>query len=830
MEKKINIDKNHGYYLPLFNLKGLKSSITPFFGGDLKLDHHHYAIEPTTEVSLFQNNLSRNVIFTVDGRQYFLNGQTSHQQKDTVTVSVGPLYQIVERKNALFKLTITSYVPVDDNLEVHQIVIENISNEAFNIDVVTAVPIYARSADNLRDHRHVTALLNRIKVYEQGVSVKPTLSFDERGHLRNEHIYSVFANIDGVKVNRKITNVDDFLDGGSFSFPKGIYQKDSKVRQGYEAIGAIGFEPFDLKPNEHKTLTLTIGIHDSEIDVSSLPAKYFNEKNFQQELLKTKQFFEKYIEQLNFEITNEKTSDLLKWVTIQPVLRRYFGNSYLPHHDYGRGGRGWRDLWQDLLALIMFNESSVKDLLYNNFAGVRIDGSNATIIGSKPGEFVADRNKIVRVWSDHGAWPLLTTKMYIDETGDLDFLFEKQYYFDDQFTHYTKQTKSNIAKDHILKNQNESYRGTVLEHLLLQNIVAHKNIGAHGFVRLEDADWNDGLDMAHGLGETIAFTHFYANNLKLIAALVKEANQDIYVFKSLHDLIFDKMLLSEFYNQVASFDEEIVLLDKEKLILKLTELYEARIKHLNSNAWIKDTHLQSYINNDGEFSDNEQTMSLTGQAMALLSETLDKADAKKIADTTKKMLYDSEIGGYRLNSDYDAVLYNMGRAYGFAYGHKENGAMFSHMSLMYIYGLYNYDLVDFGHQGYMTLINRSLDKSSNVLAGIPEYFNDRGIGKYVYLTGSATWLLKLLRDQIFGIKLNLGKLTLQPKLTKDEFIDAKATIHTVVKGKALKVTYINEKGLDYGKYAIKKVTSKGIDVTNDLASANEFMEVYLDEV
>jgi len=31
---------------------------------------------------------------------------------------------------------------------------------------------------------------------------------------------------------------------------------------------------------------------------------------------------------------------------------------------------------------------------YDNFAGVRIDGSNATIVGRQPGEFKADRNNI----------------------------------------------------------------------------------------------------------------------------------------------------------------------------------------------------------------------------------------------------------------------------------------------------------------------------------------------------------------------------------------------------------------------------------------------------
>ena len=69
--------------------------------------------------------------------------------------------------------------------------------------------------------------------------------------------------------------------------------------------------------------------------------------------------------------------------------------------------------------MLFMEPEGVRPLLFSNFAGIRIDGSNATIIGHEPGEFIADRNNIPRVWMDHGAWPFLTTRLYIDQTGDL---------------------------------------------------------------------------------------------------------------------------------------------------------------------------------------------------------------------------------------------------------------------------------------------------------------------------------------------------------------------------------------------------------------------------
>ena len=47
----------------------------------------------------------------------------------------------------------------------------------------------------------------------------------------------------------------------------------------------------------------------------------------------------------------------------------------------------------------------VRQMLIDNFGGVRFDGTNATIIGSKQGEFIADRNNICLLY---------TSKVHID--------------------------------------------------------------------------------------------------------------------------------------------------------------------------------------------------------------------------------------------------------------------------------------------------------------------------------------------------------------------------------------------------------------------------------
>jgi cellobiose phosphorylase len=150
---------------------------------------------------------------------------------------------------------------------------------------------------------------------------------------------------------------------------------------------------------------------------------------------------------------------------------------------------------------------------------------------------------------------------------------------------------------------------------------------------------------------------------------------------------------------------------------------------------------------------------------------------------------------------------NMGRCFGFAYGHKENGAMFSHMAVMYAYALY---LRGYARQAYRVLdhiYQQSVNfQVSRVYPGIPEYFNSRGRGVYPYLTGSASWYLLTVLTQAFGVRGRLGDLEISPKLVIEQFGDErKASILTYFAERNLKLTYQNPDQLDYGSYKVDRV-------------------------
>ncbi len=90
-----------------------------------------------------------------------------------------------------------------------------------------------------------------------------------------------------------------------------------------------------------------------------------------------------------------------KFPAFQPVYLAV--GSFLPHHDYGRGGRGWRDL-AGLRFLLLMNPQNGA-MIEKNYGGVRITGTNATVIGDGDGNFIAGQKRNRIVWMDSCTWP-----------------------------------------------------------------------------------------------------------------------------------------------------------------------------------------------------------------------------------------------------------------------------------------------------------------------------------------------------------------------------------------------------------------------------------------
>ncbi len=210
-------------------------------------------------------------------------------------------------------------------------------------------------------------------------------------------------------------------------------------------------------------------------------------------------------------------------------------------------------------------------------------------------------------------------------------------------------------------------------------------------------------------------------------------------------------------------------------------------------------------------------MTLTGQVFPIMAGVATEEQVDQAACAVKEVLWDQRHGGPRLNTNFGGVQMDLGRAFGFVYGEKENGSVFSHMAVMYSYALYVRRRPQLGREVWETLYRKSSDQqTARIFPGIPEYFNGNGRGAYCYLTGSAPWLVFLLLTQAYGLRGELGELVIDPQLTLEDFHDGASTsVKMRFAGRALMVTIANPHKLDAGKYCVEFVLINGVPIIFD---------------
>ena len=853
---KLNDPELYSYlYFPVGAASGMMGCLTPELGGDLKTSQNTFILEPVSSDNLHNNRSTRNFwLCFEDGTLISATGASASQhakrfteEKDKVTLTNGLLWQSIRRliSERDLEIGITTFVPVNtsDRVELTRVRITNNGTSPVTFTPTAATPIYGRSADNIRDHRNVTSMLNRMTVTEYGVTNDPTLTFDERGHRRNKVIYGFFAaEGEGNKPVSFCPVAEDFIgEGGAFDNPRfpvtgAPAAKPGTRVDGFEAMGAAMFSKKTLEPGEDIDYFFALAIDDldkpsdTEKEILSVSdalqakaVKYLDPTAFDKGWADNMNY---WVDKNNVRFhTGDKNFDnWMYWVGVQPMLRRIYGCSFLPHHDYGKGGRGWRDLWQDCLALIIMDPSDVRGMLVDNFGGVRCDGTNATIIGSKSGEFIADRNGITRVWMDHAMWPFMTMDLYIKQTGDLKILDETAPYFIDR---QVMRGEELLDKDIDLSGASSS--GTVLEHLLLQNFASFFDVGEHGHMKLRGADWNDALDMGKDKGESVAFTAAYAGNYKRLASILREYKKvfgkpSIEACEELEGLfgVYDadklqSVLLSYCNNVKTGFSGAKKVFDIDLLADDLEKKADWIISHIRETEWFTDSEGYSryngYYDNSGNALEKNgdkhgrPAMMLTGEVFTIMSGVATDEQIPEIVKSADKYIYDPSIGGYKLNTDFHEIKTDMGRMFGFSYGQKENGAVFSHMTVMFGNALYTRGFKEEGWKVIGTLYRHATDfGQSKIYPGVPEYFDPKGRGVYHYLTGAASWLMLTVLTEMFGIKGSYGDMVFEPKLLPSQFdSEGKASVEFEFNGKPVNVIY----SMDANASAVKSIMVDG---------------------
>ncbi len=852
-------DTVSGLYFPLFNLAGMKSFVTPQFKGDICSDFHHYLTIPVVREDLHRSNASRNFWVAVDGQEpWSATGVSAAalarawDDPEPHRVEAGIGWFRVERTNRALGLLarVTAFVPSgSDHVELMQVEIENIGSAPVKFRPYYALPIFGRTADNLRDHRQVTTMCQEIDQHPHGVVVKPRIHHDENGHQANATRYAVLGFESGGRAPAAVWRfLRDFTgEGGTLENPSAVFLNSDPVerrtcRGGEEAVGAFRFAESRLAVGGIARYVVLHGISEDSADPARWCRRYGSTERAALALAATRSGWDAFSAGLGFSTSDPATDRLMRWVAFQPVCRMVYGNSYLPDYGYGRGGRGWRDLWQDLLGLFLVFPERARGEILNNFRGVRLDGSNATIVGTRPGEFVADRNRIVRTWCDHGAWPMFVMEFYLDQTGDYGILLRELPYFKDGHAARGRMRDDawNPEQGNLQRTAADApYRGTLLEHLLIQSLAAFFHVGRHNNLLLEGADWNDTIDMARTHGESVTFQHFYAWNLERLAAQIDRLQAagkgSVKLLREMLPLLdrlpgqervdyeepeAKRFRLDLYFRSVShTVSGDRVDVGLEELAADLREKAASMVARLRSREWIRTRDGEQFFN--GHYDDHARRvdgdhplgvrMDLPAQAFPVLFGTATDEQVAAIHRSCRRYLRNRTLGGLRLCTDFRELKLDYGRITGYVYGYKEHGSIWNQMNVILMHGLYARGFVREGYAIFREMCAMCLDSAqARCFPNLPSYFEPSGRGAYNYLTGSATWLMLALVTQVFGIRGEGGAVRLHPKLVAEQFDAAgRAEASCRMHGRMLNVCYRNASRLEWNRYRITALSING---------------------
>ncbi|MCF8233883.1 MAG: hypothetical protein K9G67_02490 [Bacteroidales bacterium] len=824
-----------GLYFPLMNRHGLKSFVNPELKGDIASSFRNYLTAATVSEELHRNVSSRNFWvkpkgqkpWSASGNSAFQKTQkwTGQHDESEIEGRIGAFISRRRNKALGIESEIKVFVPdSDDYVELMKVTIKNISDNVLNFTPYSATPIFGRHPDNFRDHRQVTTMFQKVIVEKHGVRVKPSIVHDENGHSINNVHYAVLGfDEHGESPSEVWPVMSDFIgEGGSLDNPEAVSREmqapyySTGQTDGKEAIGAIGYRAQSLMKGEVRSYIIIHGITENANDLQKWENTYGSSEQFDLYYKQTLDYWQRIASGLSVKTANDTFDNWVKWVNFQLKCRQIFGNSYLPDFGYGRGGRGWRDLWQDLLSIFLVDPDSARSEIINSLKGVRIDGSNATIIGTEPGTFIADRNNIPRNWCDHGAWPAFVVNFYIQQSGDLDILFHEIPYWKDHLVFRTRKKDEAYysTQGEWQKTRNdEIYKATIFEHLLIQQLSAFYHVGDHNILLLEGGDWNDTYDMAREKGESTGFYAFYAENLRILAHWLETMSErgvkHVSLLKEIGPLVDNnseieyspggkqKRIRKYFAGVAHKVSGEKIDLDVHELRKDLVAKANHIAHVIRTSEWIdlvgECGFFNGHYDNNGDPVDGPKPdgvrMDLTTQVMAIMHKLATKDQINELMRSADRYLRDGK--GYRLCTPFKSIDMNIGRLTGFTYGNKEHGSKWMQQNIMLAFGLFKRGFKQEATKIMMDVFSLSSDSAvSRIFPGLPSYFAPADRGAYAYLTGSSTWFILTLTTQVFGVKGVLGDLCMEPNLSPLFFDDqGETSIRCMFRGIPLEVRY-----------------------------------------
>ncbi len=634
----------------------------------------------------------------------------------------------------------TYFVPLGKSAEVHFVKLKNLSSATKKFKLFSFVEWNLWNA--LDD---MTNFQRNYSIGEVEVNNSTIYHKTEYRERRNHYaFYTVNSKIDGFDTDR-----ESFVGlYNTYADPDVVHEGKSKNTEahGWSPIASHMFE-IELAADEEKELVFVLGYVENpdeekweskkvinKIRAKELIAQLDTSEKINTELKKLDDYWTDLLSNYSVQSHDEKLDRMVNiWNQYQNMVTFNMSRS-ASYFESGIGrGMGFRDSNQDLIGFVHLIPEKAKERILDLAATQLEDGGAYHQYQplTKKGNSDIGGN-----FNDDPLWLILSTTLYIKETGDFSILQEMVPYDND-----------------------ESLAQPLLDHLNRSFLHVINNLGPHGLPLIGRADWNDCLNL--NCFSTNPDDSFQTTENKSggVAESLMIAGMFILYGNDYADLL----------NQLGRKDEaKNVLAEVDKMNNVIAE-----------HGWDGEWFMRAYDffgKKIGSKENEEGKIFIESNGFCTMANVGSEKGWPQVAlDSVKKHL-NCEFGIVLNNPPYSGYDLSKGEITSYPEGYKENAGIFCHNNPWIMIGEAIAGNGDQAFEYYSKICPSYLEEISDLHKTEPFVYSQMiagkdawkpGEAKNSWLTGTAAWNFFAISQYILGIQPEYDGLVVNPCIPKD---------------------------------------------------------------